>query len=275
MESVTAEHWGPTSRPVDFPEVPRGDSRPLSRGQVRRFREQGFLVVPNFARPSEVAELRPVYDQLFSRRAGLPDGNYFDFGSAETGAKPYSLPQLLHLSRYAPELLQSRIVELGWQIARQILGKSARLIVDHGMVKPVGSKASTPWHQDEAFWHEGYDHDALSIWIPLQAVDEHNGCMQFAPGSHRGRLLAHQPISKDPLTRGLEVQGLQPAQVVKCRLDVGGATIHHARTLHYSAPNSSSAARRAYILIFHGRVRRRLFPRVHHWKRRISETVSG
>jgi ectoine hydroxylase-related dioxygenase (phytanoyl-CoA dioxygenase family) len=40
-----------------------------------------------------------------------------------------------------------------------------------------------PWHQDYPYAQDSLD--ALVYWIPLQSVDNHNGCVVVAPGSHR------------------------------------------------------------------------------------------
>jgi hypothetical protein len=239
------------------------DGQPLTRDQVRCFRREGFLRIEHFAPPHEVEELTPIYDRLFQTQAGWDEGNYFDFARPEASGQDYAVPQLLKLSKYAPELLSMPIVRRGCALARQILGPMARLDLDHGIYKAAGSSAPTPWHQDEAFWDGRYDYDALSIWIPLQPVDEQSGCLHFVPGSHR-RMMRHRPIGGDPRVHGLEVPDFDHPVSEVCALPLGGASLHHARTLHYSAANTSSVARRAYILTFSGRKRRRLISRPQH-----------
>jgi len=238
---------------------------PLAREDVRRFRHEGFLRLDAFAPPEEVEEVAPIYDRLFLGRTGWAEGNYFDMGEPdEAEGHVYTAPQLLQLSRYAPELKTMRLFQRAHALARQILGPSARLDLDHGIFKPARNSAPTPWHQDEAFWDGRYDHDGLSVWIPLQPVDECSGCMQFIPRSHKGEVMRHRTINGDPRVHGLEVPHFDPPFTQPCPLPLGGATIHHARTLHYSAPNTSAANRRAYILVFTGRKRRRLFSRPQH-----------
>src|SRR5581483_3137596 len=68
----------------------------------------------------------------------------------------------------------------------------------------------------------------------------------------RREVLPHHPIGHDPRISGLEVDNPDELAMysVACPLPAGGATIHHSRTLHFTAPNHSNAPRRAYILIF-------------------------
>jgi len=213
---------------------------PLAREDVRRFRHEGFLRLDAFAPPEEVEEVAPIYDRLFLGRTGWAEGNYFDMGEPdEAEGHVYTAPQLLQLSRYAPELKTMRLFQRAHALARQILGPSARLDLDHGIFKPARNSAPTPWHQDEAFWDGRYDHDGLSVWIPLQPVDKDSGCLQFVPGSHRREVIRHQPIGGDGRVHGLEIPNFEPPSATICPLPLGGATVHHARTLHYSTPNTS------------------------------------
>lgn len=241
------------------------DWQPLADEDVRRFRQEGFLSIERFAPTTEINAVAPIYDRLFQTRAGWGEGNYFDMGEPDGAeAHDYTAPQLLQLSRYAPELRTLPVFQRSCALARQVLGPKAKLDLDHGIYKPAGSTAPTPWHQDEAFWDGRYDHDGLSIWIPLQPVNELSGCMHFVPKSHRGEVMRHRTIGGDPRVHGLEVADFKPPFAQACPLPLGGATLHHARTLHYSAPNRSAAGRRAYILVFTGRKRRRLISRPQH-----------
>jgi len=87
--------------------------------------------------------------------------------------------------------------------------------------------------------------------MPLQRVDEANGCMRFIPGSHRNEVLPHRTPNDDPHVHGLECyDGFDPAQAISCPLPAGGCTIHTGRTLHYAGPNHSPGPRLAYVLNF-------------------------
>lgn len=108
------------------------DWRPLAREEIRRFRQHGFLRLEHFAPVAEVEAVASIYDRLFRSRAGWSEGNYFDMAEAETEAHPYVAPQLLQLSRYAPELRFLPIFKRSWALARQILGPTSKLDLDHG-----------------------------------------------------------------------------------------------------------------------------------------------
>jgi len=221
----------------------------LSPDQIAFFHENGFLSLPRLLSPDEVEWMRGVYDRLFDARAGREAGDQFDLGGADEDGKAAALPQILGPDRYAPELKTARFRDAALHIARQLLGPDAAPTGDHAILKPAGSGAPTPWHQDEAYWNPGLDYQSVSFWIPLQEATIENGCLYFLPGSHRWEILPHQSIGGDARVHGLELieNGIDLSGALACPLAAGGATIHLNRTLHYAGPNKTNAPRRAYI----------------------------
>jgi ectoine hydroxylase-related dioxygenase (phytanoyl-CoA dioxygenase family) len=51
------------------------------------------------------------------------------------------------------------------------------------------------------------------------------------------------------------VEPFDPTQATVCPVPLGGASLHHARTLHGAGANVSAEPRYAYILAFRGPVR--------------------
>lgn len=223
----------------------------LTAREVEAFWRDGYLVIPRLADDDEVRHMREVYDGLFARRVGREEGMQFDLAGPDDEETPAALPQMLLPSKYAPELLTSALRARALALARQLLGPDAAETGDHAINKPPRSTATTPWHQDEAYWDPRYDHRGLSIWMPLQDVSEENGCMQFLPGSHRQEVLPHQSIGNDPRVHGLELaHAVDASRAVACPLAAGGATVHLPRTLHFTGENQSDASRRAYVMSF-------------------------
>jgi hypothetical protein len=54
---------------------------------------------------------------------------------------------------------------------------------------------------------------------------------------------------------------------VVCPLQLGGATVHGNRTVHYTCPNRSDEPRRALIMSFASPSRARVEPRSFPWQR--------
>ena len=221
----------------------------LSAAQVSHYFTEGYLTLPPLTTPEEVASLRAIYDHHFEIRSGRETGDQFDlFGNDQNPDKP-NVPQILGLSRFAPEVKQTQLYAAVKSVVAQLLGVEMEL-GDHAIRKPPFCTLATPWHQDEAYWDARHDHCSLSVWVPLQDVDVTSGCMHFVPRSHYGEILPHRSAGNDPSVHGLELDGdfselLKRA--VACPLAAGSCTIHHNRTLHYATANQKAEPRRAWI----------------------------
>jgi ectoine hydroxylase-related dioxygenase (phytanoyl-CoA dioxygenase family) len=222
----------------------------LPQEEVDRFHREGFLKLPDMSTPQEVTRLRDLYDDLFARKAGWERGDFFDFAGQDDSSQVAALPQLNNPSEYEPRLRDTVFRTNAQAIARQLLGPTAELVFEHAMLKPARIGGETPWHQDQAFYPRFTDYQSITFWMPLQPVDDANGCLNFIPRSHLGPLLDHRNLNGDPRIHGLEALGVDPTTRVSCPLPEGHATVHAYRTLHQAAPNTTGAPRRAYALGF-------------------------
>ena len=223
----------------------------LTQEQIDFFHQNGYVSLPSVTTSEELEMMRKAYDRIFMHRAGWAEGNQFDLAGTDEAGQAAALPQLLNPSQYAPELKDTLARANARAIARQLLGDDVMDQGDHAICKPAQHGAPTPWHQDEAYWNPDLEYRSVSVWIPLQDVNEENGCMQFIPGSHKLDVLPHQPINNNPRIHGLEVTAdVHVSNPAICPLPAGGATLHAGRTLHFTAPNGSDRPRRALILMF-------------------------
>lgn len=226
----------------------------LTDEQKDFFAEQGYLQLDALTDQEDVAAIRDIYDKLFSEQAGRDEGNEFDLAGTDEDGKSASLPQILDPGAYAPELYETKLFEQAEKLLKDLFGAESTRRFCHAIFKPAGHGAPTPWHQDAAYWsgNQAYPH-SVSIWVPLQDVDEDNGCMQFVPGSHREeKVHRHQSINNDPRIHGLELhesEMYRTEDAVACPLRAGGCTVHGGYTLHYAGPNSSDVPRRALIIV--------------------------
>jgi len=238
----------------------------VTDAQIAFFKENGYLAIDSITSSDEISRMREIYDDLFLRNAGRERGDQFDLGGADEEGKKAVLPQILGPSRYAPALAETLYRANALAIVKRLLGEEAQYTGDHAILKPPHSPAPTPWHQDEAYWDPALEYTALSVWMPLQDVDTHNGCMEFVPGSHKLDILPHRSIGGDRRVHGLELDSdYDLSSSVACPLPAGGATFHYSTTLHFTSPNNSDEPRRAYILTFGLPAKRRATPRQAPW----------
>jgi hypothetical protein len=240
----------------------------LTPTQIESFHRDGYLALPQIMTAAEVQWLRGTYDRLFATRAGRADGNQFDLGGADEDGAEAKLPQILNPPRYAPELADGQFRANASAIARQLLGEARIPYGEHAILKPARVGPETPWHQDEAYWGDERQYNAISIWIPLQEATVANGCMWFIPASHHGGIVPHHSINHDLRVHGLEMDAPPPREkAVACPIPAGGCTIHHNRTMHYAGPNTSDQPRRAYILAFGIPAKKRAVPQNFYWNK--------
>jgi ectoine hydroxylase-related dioxygenase (phytanoyl-CoA dioxygenase family) len=72
--------------------------------------------------------------------------------------------------------------------------------------------------------------------------------MCFIPGSHKGGVLRHGFMDDDPAVTTLILEDkIDITKAVLQPVPIGGASIHHNRTLHGSGPNRTDNPRRAYV----------------------------
>jgi hypothetical protein len=227
-----------------------------------RFARDGFASIDALSTPTDLAYIRSVLDPLFEQFDSLGDRAVDLAGPRVPGVAPKSA-EVNEAVILEPRLRTTETYRRCRDIARQLLGAPVGYQFDHAIYKPPHNQTPTAWHQDEAYNQEPIALWSLHFWIPLQAVTEENGCMWFVPGSHRGPLLEHTIISGRATGGTLAAKSVDPTAAVACPLRLGGATIHHPLTLHYTGANESEQYRRAWILHFgaYGKFRHLLHPK--------------
>lgn len=230
----------------------------ITPDQIEFFRSNGFLSIERITTDEEVAWLTEIYDQLFDDRAGEEKGFYYDLAAPRSHEGRDVLPQVLGPDLQVPELRECQYFQNALKLGTELLGVDEEISLGgHMIFKPAKYGAETPWHQDEAYWNPNVYLNSLSVWLTLDPATLDSGCMQFIPGSHKGDVRWHRHIEDNPLIHGLVTDDVDPSRAVACPLSPGGATFHHSRTLHYTAPNTTDKPRRAYILVCSGPTKKR------------------
>lgn len=226
---------------------------PLSTDQVHQFQQQGFISLIRDTPPTEINFLRSQLAELFEKHAGRSEGAQLDTLGYDDDRLPPVQPEIINPANYAPQLKDLPLREWAGQVARELLGPEAYPNFEHAILKPAGAGKATPWHQDEASRGDGsLMYEQVSIWVPLQDVNEENGCLQYIPGTQAGPVLDHRPVGGDPKIHALEclTDQFDPDSAVSCPLPAGSAVVHHGRTLHSACANHSTDPRFAYVFVF-------------------------
>jgi ectoine hydroxylase-related dioxygenase (phytanoyl-CoA dioxygenase family) len=219
----------------------------ISEQDVAFYRENGYLVVANVLSGAEVEELRRVTEEFVENaRARASHDEVYDLEDSHSAAEPrvrrIKTPHQWHES-YARMVAHPGILE----VLKQLWGPSIRFDVSKLNLKAAGYGAPVEWHQDWAFYPHTND-DLAAVGIMIDDVDEANGPLMVLPGSHLGPIFDHHDDqgffcgAMDPGRGELDF-----AQAVKLTGPAGSITIHHARTVHGSATNTSGRPRRLLL----------------------------
>lgn len=218
----------------------------ISEQDVAFYHDNGYLVVRNVLSEDEVLDLRQTTENFVEQARQVTDHNeIYDLEDSHSAAEPrvrrIKTPHAHH-EAYARMVAQPNILK----ILQKLWGPSIRFDVSKLNLKAAGYGAPVEWHQDWAFYPHTND-DLCAIGIMIDDVDETNGPLMVIPGSHKGPILDHHAdgyfcgaISPD---RG-EVDF---DKAVKLTGPAGSVTIHHARTIHGSATNTSGKPRRLLL----------------------------
>lgn len=123
------------------------------------------------------------------------------------------------------------------------------------IVKEPNTPKETTWHQDATAWPIHHGEQALTLWMPLDVVDQASGGMRYAAGSHNGpRYAASANLAKNirPDAKNMEGEKCpdfdQPdagAEVLFWdKVEPGDVLAHFAWTAHFAGGNTSPDRRR-------------------------------
>lgn len=215
----------------------------LTRDQIGFYRDNGYLLVEQAVSAERLALLRRVtYDLIERARDVAESDEVYDLDEGHSPAEPrltrIKLPHKRH-PVFWETLTSPRITA----VLRDLLGPDVLLQTSKLNTKAPGGGAAVEWHQDWAFYPHTND-DLLALGLMLEDVDAANGPLMVIPGSHKGPILSHHNAD------GVFCGAIDPGDPLFARERAvtltgraGDMTVHHARTLHGSAPNRSDRAR--------------------------------
>ena len=219
----------------------------LSQSQIDLYRTYGYLGVDNVLSPDELAELRQVTEGFVEQsRAVSANTAIYDLEPSHSAEQPRVRRiknPVSHHPIYDGIMRHPRILDIVSQLIGPVLWSNGNKL----NMKSAEFGSPIEWHQDWAFYPQTND-DLLAVGVAIDDMTLENGCMLMVPGSHIGPLYDHH---QDGVFVGAVTDPrFKPDQeeVVPVPVKAGGISIHHVRTLHASAPNTSSRSRRLLLV---------------------------
>jgi ectoine hydroxylase-related dioxygenase (phytanoyl-CoA dioxygenase family) len=216
----------------------------MSDDQLRRFRDDGFVIAERFFDAEEIDLLgtiaradRPTSQNAASRRDG------------QGGAIRLSVENDLHDDIYAAFVRCRRVVDT---MERLLDGEVYHY--HHKMIfKEPLTGGAWEWHQDYGYWYSNGCLAPLlaSCMIAVDRATKENGCLQVLKGSHHLGRLDHVEIGDqtgaDPERVAVARERLD---LIHCEMEPGSAIFFHCNLLHCSAQNRSTDPRWAFICCY-------------------------
>ncbi|MEM6665418.1 MAG: phytanoyl-CoA dioxygenase family protein [Pseudomonadota bacterium] len=219
----------------------------LTPKQAGFFEEHGYLVLENRVPLQIIEEIRTEIARFGEEARGMTASNdRIDLEDSHTPERPrmrrIKLPHTT--SPVVGDLMRSDHVLAP---VRDLFGPDLRLHTSKLNMKSAGFGAAIEWHQDFEFYPLTLD-DILAVGVLIDEMVAENGPLMVFPGSHRGRLHDHHAGGVFAGAMDLDACGYDMADAVALCGPAGSISLHHARTVHGSALNTSDRDRR--ILFF-------------------------
>jgi len=134
--------------------------------------------------------------------------------------------------------------------------RKINLYEDSALVKEPGTVEKTFFHQDLPYFHVDGEQVCTS-WLPVDPVTQTNGGLQFIKGSHRWKA-QYRPnyfVNEIPMegTDGEPVPDFHAdrrnREIIFFDMQPGDLSVHHGRTIHGAAANSSLSMRRRALSV--------------------------
>jgi hypothetical protein len=129
-------------------------------------------------------------------------------------------------------------------ILRDLYGDEPCLFKDKLIFKPPGALGYR-LHQDWIAW-PGFPRSFLTVLVPIDACDEHNGCTEVFAGCHQNGSLT----AEDGEYHDVPPEVVEESRGVKLVLQPGDVAVFGGFTPHRSAPNRSPGWRRQLYLSY-------------------------
>lgn len=217
----------------------------LTREYVRRFEQDGFLVMDRLLSHEEI-------DAFLAHEASRPE-------TPDLGLRAHMVdPQWKHLATH-PNVAG---------IAAQLLGGPSQVVQTMYLPKKAGKGApGIALHQDTHYL-PSEPNTLMACWIAMSDTDERNGGLCVVPGSHREELRTthksspddHHSWTQDYLMRdqagkewtqtfySFEIDNLDPSTLQTLKVRKGGGVFFTGMTIHGSYLNRSDHDRLAFAV---------------------------
>jgi len=235
----------------------------LGNAHLAQYAQEGFTVVRQLITVSEAATVHARLMELRQWKHDWPDRHFQildpavvchpDGGYVPQGVQlPAQLDPIFQRIAEHPNLQKAMASLLGGPVVR---------FTDQALIKNVGVRGESFYHQDSDYWHIPPE-QGLNAWIALSTVDRNASALAILPGTKTfWEIQPHEEYFDDPpLCNAGTIEPFQrysiPADQVDFSQEVllpmapGDAAFFSNYTWHRAEPNLSGRVRAAYAIAY-------------------------
>ncbi len=217
--------------------------------QIEFYRENGFLIVDDFLKGSELSSWQYAVDETVREFMNRDDMYHNQRG--ENSYYKNVFVQCVNLWKTSEKIKQLILTpELG-RMAADLAGTSGvRLYHDHAMIKQPWANP-TNFHVDNPY-DPFYSDQAIMFWIALDDTTVQNGCLYFLPGTHKtcgfevGGILDEVGIGE----LFSEYPNWAEIEPYAAEMKAGAGVFISGLVAHAAGPNMTTHPRRAFAMLF-------------------------
>ena len=216
----------------------------LSPDQIASYREDGYLLLPNFFAADVIEHLR-----VAGTADKVLDQASFGRADGEGGTVRLSLWNHPTDTIYGAIARSRSMVE----VIEQLIGNEIYHYHSKMIMKDARIGGAWAWHQDYGYWYQNgiLKPDLCSAFIAIDPCTRENGCLQVIRASHHLGRLDHQVTGAQA---GIDPERLEAIEgrleTVYVVMNPGDLLLFHPNTLHRSDQNKSEHPRWSMICCY-------------------------
>lgn len=236
----------------------------LSNEQLQQFKEDGFLILRDFADKRicdailDVAKehlkhkIEPVETEIgYGGKSKEYRTDVRDYGKKEMGTTVRRLRQVYSRDILFKAWMEDEKIR---PVLQQVLQDQVVIVTAHHnsiMTKMPHQSTETRWHQDRRYWRYS-DDNLVSIWLALDDENSENGVLEFIPGSHRMHFEAEQFDEKEYFKEESSKNIPIIEKKVSTTLQKGDVVLFHSLLLHRANKNDTDKAKISFVYTVKG-----------------------
>ena len=215
----------------------------FSKAEIEQFSTEGWVAVPDFWNPHEIAGMRADLERL--KREGKLRNVATD-GDGKTASETKANLQLCPLWPHSALFQAMPLAPKVGEAVRQLIGDPILLHLDQVFLKPGKQGVGTNWHQDNAYFQIPDPLKGTALWTAVHPATVANGTMRIIPRTFH-TLLEHR---RDEDSNHHIRCWPDEKEAVTVELPAGGALFFAYGTPHCTGANTTDTERAGVALHF-------------------------